>query len=545
MIQYSQVSPTIRFSPLKRIRRFTRRFLGVAILSVNLVSETVFASTPTIPAGIKGVKHSPVISVDTNTVLRTSAPTELFGFNVPWINFQHGYWRSGNVRKEVINWLRPFEGAVYRYPGGDLSNWYDWRKAIGPPAGRPPQHARWNEYDDVEFGFDEFIAFVKEVKGVPFVTVNMVGTNKEQWSDQLAKQQSADWLGYSVKREGPAASSESRYCEKGKVCPVRWWELGNELDWGDISWTAEQYTSRALIIGNAMLNVDPNIQLIAHTASSPWSQKRAKTNRADEFDKAVGLRLSRVVKGYSIHPYYDGINIADATGYMDKTINSLKAASELTDPQIFVTEHGRWPHKPEYGDWRPYWIQTGNLGGAISTADYVLSLMPNPRVRMAMWHALGTGGPWQLFYVDEKTDTVYPSVVYWALRTLRSGLLDHVVSTNVNSPNVSGYGGGYDIRAVALINESRDQLSLLVVNRARNVFAARVHVPLFAGRVSNVHHTYVSGSSLEAANTNSNQSFVSPQVNTYKAVFDSDGYSGIDIPPYSISAYIFRRKNGD
>lgn len=482
-----------------------------------------------------------VITVDPNSVVRSAVPAALFGFNIPWMNFQRGYWRDNQVRPEVIAWLKPFSGAVYRYPGGEWSNWFEWEKAAGPGSSRTEQYTTFGS-TKAEFGFDEFLDFVKAVNGVPLVTVNLKGTKGAPWSDQQAVESNVEWLQHSVQREGRAiARGNAQFCQTGTKCPVEWWELGNELDWGNGAWTHTEYVNRAREVGLAMKNIDPAIKLIAHTTSSPWSTKRVigEKPKARDFDSAVGAGLGDVAYGYAYHPYYDGISIPAANHYMERAINHLRpTASTGKPPPIFITEHGRWPNQPKFGKWETTWIKTGNIGGAVSTADFLLSQMVIPDVRAAMWHSLGARGPWQLFYLDSAADALYPNVVYWALRVLREGLMDDALKVSVSSPNISGYRGGYDVRAVFMRDSTHTRYSLLTINRAGKEQKARLIFPEWAGRKVKGQQYYVSGVSDALANTKERKNAVTMRSRAVGLRFDDAGQAEISLPAFSVSSIV-------
>lgn len=479
-----------------------------------------------------------LIEVDPDRVARRSVPATVFGFNTMWMNFQRGYWRDNQVRPEVIEWLKPFSGAVYRYPGGGTANWFEWQKAVGPAASRAEQYTDFGP-TKAEFGFDEFLNFVKAVHGVPLVTVNLKGTrgtDKTVWDDDAAMRSNAEWVEYSVQREGGAATSSVAYCQEGKKCPVRWWELGNELDWGKGAWTSERYVNRARVVGRAMKEVDPAIKLLAHTTSSPWGQ------RSIEWEKAVGSGLSGIVDGYVYHPYYDGISVPEVNRYMERAVNGLSAPSANgVPPSLFITEHARWPNKPKMGKWDTVWAKTGNLGGALSTADYLLSQMAIPNVRAAMWHSLGARGPWQLFYLDSGTDELYPNVVYWGLRVLREGLLDDAVRVRVSSPNTSGYRGGYDVRAVFMRDRTGARHSLMTVNRSGSAQKARLTIPKWAGRLVNARQYFITGGSQNDANVKEEKSRVVMHTRSMALQFDAQGMTNVNLPALSVSTVIIEQ----
>lgn len=513
---------------------------GVLIVASGLLCMEPIPSAAawTLPQSAR-IEHSqqPLVEADPDEVLG-SIPATLFGFNIPWMNFQLGYWRNNEVRPEIIQWLKPFRGAVYRYPGGEVSNWFEWEKAVGPSASRADQYTKFGPRK-AEFGFDEFLDFVKAVNGVPLVTVNVKGTKATHWDDTQAVRVNTKWVQHSIQREGSTAvGGRLEFCQDGHECPVQWWELGNELDWGKDAWSSERYVKRARAVGLAMKEVDPAIRLIAHTASSPWNKKRFVDGGAGEFDREVGQGLGDVVSGYAYHAYYDGISIPAANRHMENIINNVGALAGGQSPAIFITEHARWPNKPAVGDWKDVWGNTGNVGGAISAADYLLSQMVIPNVRAAMLHSLGARGPWQLFYLDSRNDRVYPNVVYWGLRVLRQGLLDESLRVRVSSPNTSGYRGGYDVRAVFMREKAGQRYSLMTVNRSNSEKRTRLVIPKWAGRSFNARQYYITDTDINAANAVGQKDRVVMRDRAVAIQFDAAGQATVKLPPFSVSSVV-------
>ena len=73
-----------------------------------------------------------------------------------------------------------------------------------------------------------------------------------------------------------------------------------------------------------------------------------------------------------------------------------------------------------------------------------------PEIHGSFVHALhGLDVPWPMSHKSE-TGQVHPSAVFWALHTLRQGMEANVMKTASRSANLSGYAGGYDMRATVL-----------------------------------------------------------------------------------------------
>ena len=158
------------------------------------------------------------VSTDTkNSIVRTLSPS-FFGFNVEWVDFQQDMWDSKTlqVKPAVINWLKPFAGASYRYPGGTGSNHLNWRDTVGAQATRPvTQRVDWLGPIAPQFGFDEYLSFIESVNGSAWYVLNINGDYKDQLPTSIMAQEAADLVSYAAKR---SASATCRACARAS-----WW----------------------------------------------------------------------------------------------------------------------------------------------------------------------------------------------------------------------------------------------------------------------------------------------------------------------------------
>ena len=395
------------------------------------------------------------IVVNTNHVTRAAVPPQLFGFNMPWHAFQLGLQESGVVKPALIDWLKPFKGALYRYPGGSPSNEFDWKNSIKPIAERQAMHYEYNQEYIPEFGYAEFLSFLQQVNGRAVVTLNMVGPRFQASSPEevgVDAVQFVNWM----------QNESSARCVGIANCPIQYLELGNELDWSH-SWTGEMYSTRANHVIAAVGDKVPAKSWIANGKTAPWDNPaNFKREHFDQFNKAVAAKLPTNIENIAYHPYYDGITVPNATQYSDAYYAVWKARRKSA--AVIVTEHARWPSKPLVGPWNDRWYEATGQGGAISSADYILSVLPDEKIRGATWHSLGVLGPWQLIHWDKKENTLYPSPVYWGMRTLRDAFLTDTLEISPAIQTGGGYRGGYSMRLVAMQGDGK--LSLLGINRS-------------------------------------------------------------------------------
>ena len=267
------------------------------------------------------------ITVNTNHIIRHAVPKEMFGFNVPWHSFEGGYMVSGAPRPELIEFLKPFSGALYRYPGGSPSNVFSWENSILPVSERKKQLYEYDQYYSPILGYDEFLRFIKEVNGKAILTLNLVGNYPHIDSPEAIGNDAhkfVDWL----RNKSPVK------CVGTPSCAIEYLELGNELDWSPYNWTGDYYSARAKAVIDSVGDTIPSKVWIANGKTAPSSE-----NDILKFNNKVADNLSKIVANIAIHPYYDGNPIPVAMGYL----NLFYATWSKYNPNasVIITEHGR------------------------------------------------------------------------------------------------------------------------------------------------------------------------------------------------------------
>ncbi|WP_139168792.1 MULTISPECIES: hypothetical protein [unclassified Duganella] len=405
------------------------------------------------------------LDINTAVVTRAGIPKELFGFNVPWSDFQSSYVnQEGVVREDLYPLLAPFAGAVYRYPGGNPTNNFEWKKTVGATAARTTMVSDFNNKTVPSFGLDEFGGFVKRLNSRAILTLNIYGKVATPSTADAASADAVGMLNY-VRTTSPFK------CVTGASCGVMAVELGNELDLAPINWSASTYVTRAGAVISAV-NKTANlsgIEWVVSGRTAPWSG-----TDYNDFNDTLATGLSKVARGIAIHPYYDGIDIPYAMKFVNAFGKTWTTAR--SDGKVYVTEHARWPTVPKVGEWRDNWYMATSLGGAISSVDFLLALMGNNQVASSNWHALGNAGPWNLIRVSKLDNKLYPSPVYWGLRTAREAYLDNLVQVKYTVPkSTSGYSGGYDVKLVGMSATGGNSASVIGVNRGTEPYLVTIN----------------------------------------------------------------------
>ena len=518
---------------------FDRRYSPVAGLVLGLLFCFAGSLSPALANGLK-IQASERLSVrvDTDQVVRNEVPNSFFGFNINWRTFQYGYWQNNRVRQEVIDYMRFFPGAIYRYPGGTVANKFVFDAALGPAAERAPQRLANNTEIVAQFGPAEFMDFVRRVGGVPLFVLNLSGQHRDDWSDAdiaLQAEEVVRLLGPGEAPTGDAADAR-RPCQLESACHVHWWQLGNELDHGKRGWTANRYAAAAKRAAAVVRRGDPTAGTIVNLKTAPWGRPQRHRERPRDFNYAVASEVAGVADAYAFHAYYDGVPVPKMIRFMQSALDDIRRATGIRQPRLFVTEHARWPNRPRSGKWQQTWHRTGDLSGAISTADFLLASLYVPEIELAVWHALGARGPWQLLRSSKKSGQIFPNAVYWGLRVLYEGKLDQLLAVETASPNRSRYRGGYDVRAAVTRKNDGSAYSLLTVNRDGEDQRVEFVVPELANRQFAVEQTFIAGESPSVENTTANPSAIALRQRSSKVSFDAQGRAELSLPGYSVVA---------
>lgn len=478
--------------------------------------------------------------VDTNARIRARLPDTLFGFNIQHYHFQNDLWLDARRIPDpnVTAALAFFPGALYRYPGGLVSNRFSWQQAIGPPHLRRPQKiVQHDSARPVLFGLDEYLEFVRAVDGHPFYVLNLVGWDEQQ----MFREHPADEM-----QESNAALAEylkNRLAESGTP---RYYQLGNELDRSHYQWSHKKYVERARGTIEAISEVDPDARFVAFLRDFDWRYRgdgyEGGFSRYQQFISDV-LEGLPSVEDISLQYYYDDPGLDQELKQIPSRLRQFRRAIDVASrarqgkvPRVWITEHARGINLGA-GKVMERARLTSNLAAAVSTGDFLTALAQMPEVQGAAWHGLNAG-PWQLFDATIEHKDLRPRPVYWALRVLRAVELPVVLPTRTWSPNVSKYAGGYDIRTAGFAGEDGEQLGLWAVNRAPRVADLRVEVASWKNRSITVRHFYLCGEPGVDPDDPEIELDVELEPASVSARFSGSGTLVLPLPPSSVSSFL-------
>ncbi|MEC9374093.1 MAG: hypothetical protein VYC34_09625, partial [Planctomycetota bacterium] len=214
-------------------------------LSTGPGERAAAPSTPT------GETLTASITVRADRDIRT-IPRSIYGANIEWVHDALGMWdpQHNRLAPEIIRLSERLGVTSIRFPGGVYSDFYDWRKGVGPRNQRPEsKHFPEGPTSRHNFGTDEALNFAKQIGGELFITVN-AGTGTPE--------QAAAWINY--------VNDPSKVRERG--WKVTDWEVGNELyikDESPVSRAStigpDEYARRFQSFATAMRQADPDIRI--------------------------------------------------------------------------------------------------------------------------------------------------------------------------------------------------------------------------------------------------------------------------------------------
>lgn len=475
-------------------------------LAALLLLSCVFSSSTALAQTAKPPAERVHIQVDAGKVLRTQVPDALFGFNIHYLNFQQELANAcGLALPKVVEQLKPLAGAIYRYPGGLVSNHFNWHDAQGPLSNRSPQKTvRWQGPTPVSFGVPEFLNFVRQVDGQPWYVLNLRGFAGEAKSQVLAGQNALapdKELSSAIMAESNAQLASYIRQQVGHSEPI-YYELGNELDRADYEWSHEKYIRRSQDTIAAITKVDPNTKFVAFLRDFPWryrdAARKGQVSSTERFIKEV-LTALPMVNDFSLHYYYDDPGMEHKktkwipwrTRQFKRAIKLAKAQRPNADVQVWLTEHARGINLTQPKPMKRVAL-TSNLQAAISTADFLATMVHIPEVQGAALHGLNAG-PWQVFDASAEFGDRRPRATLTALTLLRDSRLPNLVASRVQGPKNSGYGGGYDVSTAAFVNQGQTELGLWIMNRANRTYSATISIPGWANRRVSVQHNSMHG----------------------------------------------------
>lgn len=322
----------------------------------------------------------------------------LFGTNQAWLPSEH--LMAGNAGAPLPEFLTLARGLPMplNRMGGTDSEYFHWKQAIGPLAGRTPIADEYKHAKVRALGPVEWIRCVTAIDPAARFCWTFNCTSEEP-ADH------ADLAEFLTGKPGADPNGGEDWAARRVACglpdpvPVAIWEIGNELDkMGRYSQrfpSAVAYADYAARTISAVRAVQPDASFCVLAGSAPWDAKWKSDWK--EWHRTLLKTVGKDIDWLAFHPYYNGMPISDMERFIDVLRDDCAKLVPGHPIRLFMSEHAVWPEIEKGRRWELNWYRTHNLNGCLGTGRFLIRMLQRPEVGAATYHCL-SGGPWGLFY---------------------------------------------------------------------------------------------------------------------------------------------------
>lgn len=196
----------------------------------------------------------------------------------------------GGFRPDIYKAVQELGPTNLRWPGGGYAAQYSWKWGVGPQEKRIRwPHYMWMNYDQNNFGTDEFLQLCKQINSEPVMVVR-IGFDRPASEHAEILQEAVDWVAYC--NEPATGKWGSQRAANGHPEPynIKYWEIDNEM-W---EFGIDNYEASVREFSTAMRKVDPSIKIIVCGGFG------------DEGDKGMLERSGKYFDYMSLHHYENG-----------------------------------------------------------------------------------------------------------------------------------------------------------------------------------------------------------------------------------------------
>lgn len=373
---------------------------------------------------------------------------------------------------DAVNALQP---TVLRWPGGSFSEQYRFENGIGKQSERKGI-LRWDDFDPLSFGTDEFIAFCRKIGAEPQIVVpigyhNYAGYAPDKDGKQDWLQRALDWMEYC---NGDAVETEwgRKRAENGHPEPynVKYWEIDNEV------WKMNPvlYAQLARLFSIEMKKKDPSIKIIGCGCGRLGREGIG-------LDSIMIHDVAEYIDYISPHYYqvldkYGNDGVEEYGRYLDKLYGWIKQ-SKNPEMKIYLSE----------------WNLEGiDMRTGLFAGGFLNRLERTPGLEMAapalfLRHTSATG--WNNAFINFDKNGWFPAPNYVVFKLWREHFLPDLVK-------LEGDTKGLNIVATMSVDKKRSCLK--IVNPSVNPF---VLILKEGTRYGNTDWKVVATSSLKEANS--------------------------------------------
>jgi alpha-N-arabinofuranosidase len=377
---------------------------------------------------------------------------------------------NNGFRQDVLKYVDELNLSVIRYPGGNYTSGYDWKKTIGPVKDRPTTlELAWRQIEPNTFGLNEFMIWAKRVNVEPIMTINL-GTK--------GIEDAAEILEYCNFEKGTYWSDMRIQHGIKKPYNIKTWCLGNELDgdWQIAKKTAEDYGRLACEAAKVMRLIDPEIELVAVGSSARF------LDSFPNWDMIVMMHTYEVVDYLSVHNYINkkdddiGTYLARPIE-MEKQINEVIAACDYvkgvkkTDKTMYLSFDEFNVHKEPEIDYIPW--QTGypfdwcqyNMEDTLVFGSMLMTILRHAdRIKIACQSLLVNTIP---LILTVKGKSAWRNATYYPLQQVSKFGRGKVLRSSIVGPtySVDFEENVQAIDQVVVLNKEEKTLAIFCINR--------------------------------------------------------------------------------
>lgn len=418
---------------------------------------------------------------------------------------------NSGFRVELTEAVAALQPAILRWPGGSFSEHYRFEHGLGKQSERKGI-LRWDDYDPLSFGTDEFVAFCRKVGAEPQIVVpigyhNYAGYAPDKDGVQDWLQRALDWMDYC---NGDTSTAMGRLrAENGHPEPyhVKYWEIDNEV------WKMDPklYAGIARLFSIEMKKRYPDVRIIG-CGCGRLGREGAGLDSIMIHDVAEHIDYISPHYYQTLDKYgHDGVE--EYGRYLDK-LAAWIARSSNPDMKIYLSE----------------WNLDGiDMRTGLFAGGFLNRLECTPVVEMAapalfLRHTSAPG--WNNAFINFDQDGWFPAPNYVVLKLWR----DHFL------PNRVGLvGDTKDLNVVATLSDDRRQACLKIVNPTDGHIILKVKGGTAFG---DALWQVVKAHSLMEANSMSSKDKIKEE--TGEVLTEGADYM-LDIPPYSASVLSMKR----
>jgi alpha-L-arabinofuranosidase len=519
-----------------------------------LVSMTTGTPAPGLQS--EEVYHATVRVTD--RVLNRVNPL-IFGDNIEWVNNGMGVWlpKERKFDEKLVQELREAGVTHLRYPGGSLSDYFDWRKAVGAVRQPQPNPFDKGKLHDSVFGPEEFRALCRKLNIPGYITLN-AGTGTPEMA--------AEWV---------------KFC-RDKKFKITAFEVGNEVYMIDakneavpalpIAKTPKQYVDFFLRCREAIEKVAPGTRMGAiglhDTGTFPlgkypgWMKEILSGigNRVDFV--AIHNGYAPAVRSAGFGPqakrYSDDEFAAcflGASVYVRDNIAATKALLAQHAPDggrkidLQITEYGPLVYALDEKHTQEDLLWNRSLAGALYLASLFNVLLREPKVTSANHLPLCQDGYGALIGIrggEPPQRKTWRNVVFHVFRAYTRMAGRETLDTAVTAPAYTTQAMGIvpALKEVPMVDagayRTKDgkRLTLFLINRdVKRSAEVKIDPGLAPFRVASV--TTLAADSYLAENTPENPNKVLPKTDSKPRQGDS-----MRLPRHSLTVIEFVREAG-